>query len=233
MNQVLPPPRSRLLRVLAAAIIANGFLASSASAATFHLLTSPSLSGHVTFDAFLGNADDQVFNGINTIGAASQFSVMGGIYGFVQGSFTTQGQSIFGLQGQQLFGSNVFKSENLSGQWNLNSASLFNQAFTQTLAATPPNALTINHDQTYTDSFVLNDTLAQGNVQFAGTGQYLLRNQNAAALYSGSVLTHFNLVTPLLPSDWTGVAQESQTFKILTGPNAGLTGFATVTLTAR
>ncbi|MBI2799084.1 MAG: VPLPA-CTERM sorting domain-containing protein [Gammaproteobacteria bacterium] len=232
MNPVVtPPPRgSRRLRILAAAIIANGFLASSAPAATLHWLTSPSLVGHVTFDAFLGNSDDRLFSGINTIGAASSFSASNGVYGFFQGTHTTQGQSIFGLQDQQLFGSNVFQSITLTGQWNLNSAFRFNQPFSQSLNTASAHTLTINPDQSYTDSFVANDVgSVNGRIQVTGTGHYLLNGQNPTSLYSGDLLTHFNFVKPLLPTDWQGVAQESQSWTVLDGAFAGVTGFNTLT----
>ena len=171
-----------------------------------------------------------MFNGVNTIGAASQFSASNDVYGFFQGTHTAQGQSIFGLQDQLLFGSNVFQSINLTGQWNLNSAFLFNQPLSQSLNTASAHTITINHDQSYTDSFVANDIgSVNGRIQVTGTGHYLLNGQNPTSLYSGDLLTHFNFVTPLLPTDWQGVAQESQSWTVLDGAFAGVTGFNTLT----
>ena len=227
MNQTLTP--ALRLRTLAAAIVSSGFLASSVSAANFTWLTSPSLVGHVTFDAFLGNADDQVIDGINTIGAASSFTVSNGIYAFFQGSHVAQGQSIFGLQDRLLFGSNAYQSINLTGQWNLNSTFEFNQPFSQTFDPGSPSFITINHDQSYTDSFVMNDTLSGGRVRVEGTGHYLLRSQVPTTLYSGDLLGHFNFVTPLLPNNWNLVAQETLNVTVLDGPNVGGTAVNTLT----
>ena len=236
MNQALTS-HSQRLRIVVTAIIANGLLAGSAHAANFSWLTSPSLVNRVTFDAFLGNADDQLFPpnptiffpGVNTIGAASQFSASNGVYGFFQGSHVLQGNSVFGLQDSVLFGSNVFQSIDLSGQGNLNSALLFNVPFTQSLNTNSPHTVTINNDHSYTDSFVMNDTGFGGRIQVTGTGHYFRRIENPSRLFSGDLLGHFNFVTPLLPTDWTGVAQESQTFTVLDGPRAGVTGFNTLT----
>ena len=228
MNQTLTP--ALRLRTLAAAIVSSGFLASSVSAANFTWLTSPSLVGHVTTsDAFLGNGDDQVIDGINTIGAASSFTVSNGIYAFFQGSHVAQGQSIFGLQDRLLFGSNAYQSINLTGQWNLNSTFEFNQPFSQTFDPGSPSFITINHDQSYTDSFVMHDTLSGGRVRAEGTGHYLLRSQVPTTLYSGDLLGHFNFVTPLLPNNWNLVAQETLNVTVLDGPNAGGTAVNTLT----
>ena len=72
-------------------------VSTTAQSANFTWLTSPSLVGLISGgDSFLGNANDQFVNGTNTIGAASQFSASNGTFGFFQGSFTTQGISIFG-----------------------------------------------------------------------------------------------------------------------------------------
>ncbi len=75
----------------------------------------------------------------------------------------------------------------------------------------------------------MNDSLSGGQVQVTGTGHYLLRQQNSAALYSGDLLGHFDFVTPLFPNDWQLVAQETQHFTVLDGPNAGVTGDNTLT----
>ena len=117
-------------QTLTASMLAStALLSTPALSASFTWLTSPSLVGHVTFDAFLGNADDQVVNGINTIGAASQFSASNGVYGFFQGTHTAQGSSILGLDNQLFFGSNVFSSISVNGQWNNNATSTFNHFF--------------------------------------------------------------------------------------------------------
>ena len=217
-------------QTLTASMLAStALLSTPALSASFTWLTSPSLVGHVTFDAFLGNADDQVVNGINTIGAASQFSASNGVYGFFQGTHTAQGSSILGLDNQLFFGSNVFSSISVNGQWNNNATSTFNHFFFQRLNSVATNSIAINHDQSYTDSFVVNDSLSGGRLQVTGSGHYLLNGQDPAALYSGGSLTHFNFVTPLLPNNWTGVAQESQNWSVLDGPFAGVTGVNTLT----
>ena len=217
-------------QTLTASMLAStALLSTPALSASFTWLTSPSLVGHVTFDAFLGNADDQVVNGINTIGAASQFSASNGVYGFFQGTHTALGSSILGLNNQVFFGSNVFGSIRVTGEWNNNAALLFNQPFAQSLDFASANSITINHDQSYTDSFVVNDSISGGRLQVTGAGHYLLNGQDPTTLYSGGLLTHFNFVTPLLPTNWIGVAQETENWSVLDGQFAGLTGVNTLT----
>ena len=192
-------------------------------------MTNPALVGLVTFDAFLGNADDQIFAGINTIGAASQFSSSNSVYGFLRGSMATQGVTAFGPQTQQIFGTNEHTFISMFGEANLNSASVFNRPFTQSLNIGSPSVINIDRDQSYTTSFVLDDTGTGGRLEVTGVGHYLLNSQDPISLYSGDLLTHFQTVTPLLPDNWLGVAQESQTWEVLDGPQAGLTGFTTST----
>ena len=216
------------------ALAISAALSAPAMALDLTWLTNPALQGRVTFDGFLGNADDVIIPGINTLGAASQFASTAG-YGFVQGTHSASGLTILGPQDRVVFGTNVFNSVDLSGEGNIffpphfNEPGTFNIPFTQHLDLNSPHSSTINHDQSYTNSVVLDDTLTGGRIEYTGVGHYLLANQNAATLYSGDELTHFNFVRPLLPSNFAGVAHEIQTFKVLDGPFAGNTGVSTLT----
>lgn len=223
MNTRRPPYRLALLGL-------SVLFAGHAQAAWFDFLEHDSLIGHVTFDAYLGNEDDQVFDGLNTWGAASQFVNSNGTYGFLGGYMYTEGLSQFGFSGQQVFGINRHDILEMWGEWNLNAPPMFNNWFTQSLHSSSSSTITINEDQTYTTSFVLDDfSPISGRIQFTGSGRYLLNGQSASALYSGDLLTHFNFVTPLLPAEWVGVAHETQTYEVLDGPYAGLTGYNTMT----
>jgi len=210
-------------------IVLGMLLGEAVRAGEFTLLSHPSLAGLITSDPYLGNADDELFPGINTFGGASQYLGSTGIYGFLGGTISTRGLTAFGPHPQQIFGMNEFVSVDMFGEWNFNPASLFNQPHTQSLDAGSPAVSMISPNQTYTTSFVLYDDGYAGHMQFNGTGRYLLNGQLASDLYTGDVLTHFNTVTPLLPTDWQGVAQESQTWSVLDGPNVGITGFTTST----
>ena len=75
----------------------------------------------------------------------------------------------------------------------------------------------------------MDDSLSGGRIEFIGVGHYLLSNQNAATLYSGDELTHFNFVRPLLPGDFSIVSHEILTWKVLNGPSAGIAGVFTST----
>ena len=105
-----------------ASIFATIALASTtAQSASYEWLTSPSLVGLNTGgDSFLGNGNDQFLNGTNTIGAASQVLDSNGSFGFFQGSFTLQGNTIFGPQEQVVFGSNTFTYFNSTCSWGPN-----------------------------------------------------------------------------------------------------------------
>ena len=217
-------------------IFALLLLHSSVSHAAFwDFLIHPNLVNVVTFDPFLGNADDQVFPadglfpGVNNNGAASQFSFTNGNYGFLEGQMEVRSNTLFGLSPKLAFGLNEHNFVDMSGHWNNNSFGLFNQPFNQSLNTSSPSIININPDQTYTTSFVLDDSASGSRLQITGSGQYLLNSQNASDLYAGDVLTHFDTVVPLLPGGWQTVSQETQTVEVLDGAFAGLTGVATVT----
>lgn len=143
----------------------------TAHAAEFTFLTSPSLVGYVTFDEFLGNGDDQVFADINTFGGASQFLDSLGTFGFLGGTTQIQGLTALGPQPRPIFGTNEHTSLSMFGEWNSNVLQSFNNPFTQILDAGASSIITINQDQTYTTSFVLNDDAVGGRVAFTGSGR--------------------------------------------------------------
>ncbi|MBX9608375.1 MAG: hypothetical protein K2Y51_19310 [Gammaproteobacteria bacterium] len=200
-----------------------------AQAIDFTFLTHESLVGVLSVDGFLGNGDDLFGTGLNTIGAASQFSASNFTYGVLAGSMTTAGVTPFGLVEQQFFGVSTHTSITNFGEWNQNFLGMFNVPFTQSLDAGSTSTITLNRDQSYTTDFVIDDPTYGGRLHIQGTGHYLLPFQNAADRYEGDLLTHFDTVVPLLPEDWQGVAQESQFWEVLDGPQAGVTGFTSVT----
>jgi len=204
--------------------------ATPAFAAVDQFLIHPDLAGwNIGVDGYLGTGDDFVFAGSNTLGAASQFIGSNGVYGYFGGSMEIYGIGPFGRSAQKYFGANTHGFISNFGEWNLNSSSIFNEFFTQSLNLSVPSVITINPDQTYTTSFRLNDGVSGGTLQLTGTGVYLGRTQDPASLYSGDQLAHFQTVIPFLPDDWLGVAHEFQTWEVLDGPFAGTTGFTSTT----
>ena len=219
----------RHIRSHAIASLALAVAAAPVHAIDFTLLTSDTLIGVLSGDGFLGNADDILVPGLNTFGGASQFSAINTTYGFLGGTISTAGVTPFGLVEQQFFGVSTHTGLATFGEWNSNAFGVFNQPFTQSLDAGSPSVITLFPDQSYTTSFVIDDPTYGGRVAFTSEGHYLARFQSPGALYSGDLLTHFDTVLPLLPNDWAGVAQESQTWEVLDGPQAGVTGFTSLT----
>ncbi len=203
--------------------------APGAEATYFTFLTDDSLVGRATVDGFLGNGDDTFLPGLNNVGAASQFADSLGNFGFLYGYMATQGLTMVGPQYRHVFGANEHTFINMYGEWNSYFLNSFNNGFTQTLNSGTPSQITINEDQTYTTSFVLDDDGFGGRIHLTGSGEYLLAGQDASSLYAGDLLTHFDFVTPLLPDGWTGVAHEVQTYEVLDGDYAGTTGVNTLT----
>ena len=200
-----------------------------AHALDFTFLSHPDLIGHITFDAFLGNADDQYNTGLNSIGAASQFVATNTTYGYLAGTMKVQGVTPFGLQERQYFGNSTHISQTLFGEWNSDFFNLYYQPFTQSHDSNSPSVITLSPDQSYTTSFVLHDSAYQGRLAVQGVGHYLTAFQAVDEHYSGDLALHFETVLPLLPAGWAGVAQESQHWQVLDGPQAGVTGFTTST----
>jgi len=211
-------------------LVITGLAAAPAAEATFlSFLTDDSLAGRVTFDGFLGNGDDTFLPGLNTFGAASQFADSLGNFGFLRGDMATQGLTMLGPQERHVFGSNEHTYIYMAGEWNSYGLNSFNNFFSQSLNTGTPSQITINEDQTYTTSFVLDDDAFGGRIRLTGSGEYLLAGQDASSLYAGDLLTHFDFVTPLLPDGWVGVAHEVQTYEVLDGAYAGTTGINTLT----
>lgn len=190
-------------------------------AVTFELFVDPAFSGVVTTDPYLGNADDTFFSGLNTLGATSQYF---GTYGsdFLSGTFEAISLFDGGFAEQLDLGDNEILAINYSAP-----SGLFNPML-QVLDPLAANTLTVNQNQTFTTSFILNDSIAGGRLQVNGTGQYLFQYQAASNHYTGDVLTHFDTIVPLLPEGWGVVAQETQTWTVLDGPNAGDSATATL-----
>ena len=200
-----------------------------AHALDFTFLSHPDLIGHITFDAFLGNADDQYNTGLNSIGAASQFAATNTTYGYLAGTMKVQGVTPFGLQERQYFGNSTHISQTLFGEWNSDFLNLYYQPFTQSHDSNSASVISLSPDQSYTTSFVLHDSAYQGRLAVQGVGHYLTAFQAVDERYSGDLALHFETVLPLLPAGWAGVAQESQHWQVLDGPQAGVTGFTTST----
>ena len=118
--------QQRFARITRALAI-SAALSAPAMALDLIWLTNPALQGRVTFDGFLGNADDVIIPGINTLGAASQFASTTG-YGFVQGTHSASGLTIFGPQDRLVFGTNIFNSVDVSGEGNLYLPAAFQRA---------------------------------------------------------------------------------------------------------
>ena len=189
-------------------------------AATYFFASSPSLRDVVTADAYLGNSDDVIIDGANPQGAASQtFFTSIGTSAFFVGQMTTQGLTPFGPTPAHIFGANEHTSVNI-----------FGPGISASLNTDTPSIITTDRDQSYTASFVLNDTRsAGGRVGLSGIGYYLKRSQIASELYSGDLLTHFETVIPLLHRSWQGVGHQIESWEILDGPRVGATGMNTVT----
>ncbi len=195
----------------------------------FTFLTNAALINRVTFDAYLGNSDDQFIPGLNNIGAATQFAGNNTTYGFLGGTMSVAGVTPFGLQEHQYIGISTHTAASMFGEWNSNFLGSFNNPFTQSLDTGSPSVITHSPDQTYTTVFTYFDDAYQGRLTITGTGNYLRNWQSPTDYYSGDELTHYQTVLPLLPAGWVGVAHELQSWVVNDGPQAGATGVTTTT----
>ncbi|MGE3847888.1 MAG: hypothetical protein AB7I01_13500 [Gammaproteobacteria bacterium] len=219
----------RPIQTKAVATLVLAAATAPAQAIDFTFLTHESLVGVLSVDGFLGNGDDFVAPGLNTLGAASQFIASNATYGFLGGAMTTAGVTPFGLVEQQFFGVSTHTSNDMFGEWSHNALGMFNIPIVQSLDVGSPSVITLHPDQSYTTSFVLHDSVSGGRLAITGSGHYLRPFQDPSELYSGDLLTHFETVVPLLPDGWAGVAQENQFWEVLDGPRAGVTGFTSST----
>lgn len=196
--------------------------APSVNAATFSLLTDPSLVGRLPgADGYWGSLDDVVFGGLNPFGSGVAFVDDAGNYGTVTGEFESNDG------GPGVFGVNTLDGGPFATETSNNGVPFFNFATQATFDDSLANTFTASADRTSTATYHMVDSLGQ---KFTYTGSYvwLLPSDDPAA-YIGDpeLLAHVEFLLPLLPTGWTTFTTGLETYVITAGSFSGTQGALT------
>ena len=193
-------------------------------------------------DGLWDTGDELTLTDFNTIGAASSFgftsSLTDNTFGFWEGTSTNT---------ITVFPNYETTSANFTGEASCTICGPFNfinAPISATLAPGGPYTgsltsagvgmfNTLNQSTTTIVSSSINETVSSTTFNVGGVdfGVVLQRGQSPETVFAGNaaVISHFNFIVPLLPSNWASVATDLQSIEILDGPRAGLSGIQTLT----